>query len=135
MPPVRHYTLDRLNIKRVELKHMCDEKGEKLYDDIHEKHISFTLNLRERFMTWKKEISPTDDVYKLVQERCNKDTALKDMLKKFIESSQMCLEEKDRLKDDKLQGLTSRLLELFCAQYIHSKITNIIHLYFSLFLI
>ncbi|XP_051172629.1 uncharacterized protein LOC127288953 [Leptopilina boulardi] len=120
MPPVRHYTLDRLNIKRAELKQMCDAKGENFYDDIHNKHISFTLNLTEKFMTWKKEVSPTDDVYKLVQERCNKDMLLKEMLKKFIESSQLCAEEKDRLKGDKLQALTSRLMELFCAQYTHS---------------
>lgn len=121
MPPVRHYTLDRLNIKRTDLKQMCDARGANLYEDVHSRHISFTLNLTERFMTWKKEVSATDDVYKLVQERCNKDTTLKDMLRKFIESSQLCMEEKDRLKDDKLQALTSRLMELFCAQYIHSK--------------
>lgn len=120
MPPVRHYTLDRLNIKRTDLKQMCDARGANLYEDVHSRHISFTLNLTERFMTWKKEVSATDDVYKLVQERCNKDTTLKDMLRKFIESSQLCMEEKDRLKDDKLQALTSRLMELFCAQYIHS---------------
>ncbi|XP_043465853.1 uncharacterized protein LOC122500811 [Leptopilina heterotoma] len=120
MPPVRHYTLERLNIKRTDLKHMCDARGANLYEDVHSRHISFTLNLTERFMTWKKEVSPTDDVYKLVQERCNKDATLKDMLKKFIASSQFCMEEKDRLKDDKLQALTSRLMELFCAQYIHS---------------
>lgn len=126
MPPVRHYTLDRLNIKRAELKQMCDAKGENFYDDIHNKHISFTLNLTEKFMTWKKEVSPTDDVYKLVQERCNKDMLLKEMLKKFIESSQLCAEEKDRLKGDKLQALTSRLMELFCAQYTHSKMKNLL---------
>ncbi|XP_033220969.1 uncharacterized protein LOC117175362 isoform X2 [Belonocnema kinseyi] len=120
MPPVRQNTLERMNMKRSELKKMCDAKGEKLYENIRAKNIAFTLNLTERFMTWKKEASSTEDVYKLVQERCNKDSALKEMLRKFVESSQLCMDEKDHLKDDKLLALASRLMELFCAQYTHS---------------
>ena len=121
MPPVRQNSLDRMNMKRSELKQMCDAKGENLYEDIRAKNMAFTLNLTERFMTWKKEASSTEDVYKLVQERCNRDSTLKEILKKFVESSQLCMEEKDRLKEDKLLALTSRLMELFCAQYTHSK--------------
>ena len=122
MPPVRQNTLERMNIKRSELKQICDAKGDTLYGDIRAKHIAFTLNLTERFMTWKKEASSTEDVYKLVQERCNKDVSLKEMLKNFVESSQLCMDAKDHLNDDKLVALTSRLMELFCAQYTHSKI-------------